>query len=210
MPVFKNATAEQVAFALVTAEHDAAGTRKDGVSELEEAKLYASQLLLVGFKEGTTLAMARKQFVTADDAGADGAGADGAGADGAGPDGDEGAAEDDHDATEDSGNVRRAQSVSKRTVVAPASEEEAELDDSPARPQKRAKTNVYASSAKAGKAPESSWSGGVALTSPVRQAKASASTATSSALASPASSSSAGSSSSSSGSKGPTARSSGR
>jgi hypothetical protein len=144
MPVFKNATAEQVAFALVTAEHDAAGTRKDGVSELEEAKLYASQLLLVGFKEGTTLAMARKQFVTADDAGADGAGADGAGADGAGPDGDEGAAEDDHDATEDSGNVRRAQSVSKRTVVAPASEEEAELDDAPARPQKRAKTNVYA------------------------------------------------------------------
>ena len=205
MPVFKNATAEQVAFALVTAEHDAAGTRKDGVSELEEAKLYASQLLLVGFKEGTTLAMARKQFVTADDAGADGAGADGAG-----PDGDEGAAEDDHDATEDSGNVRRAQSVSKRTVVAPASEEEAELDDSPARPQKRAKTNVYASSAKAGKAPASSSSGGVALTSPVRQAKASASKATSSALASPASSSSAGSSSSSSGSKGPTARSSGR
>ncbi len=174
-PVFKNATAEQVAFALVTAEHNAAGTRKDGVAELEEAKIYADQLRLVGFKDGTTLAMARNRFLEAggggaDGAGADSAGADGAGADGAGPDGDEGAVEDDHDTAEG------ARAKSKRRVVVSASEDEAELDDVPARPQKRAKTtgNVYGSLAKAGKAPASSSPAGAKAPRPSSVSKGAA------------------------------------
>ncbi len=93
-------------------------------------------------------------------AGVDGAGADGAGADRAdATDGDEGAAHDDHDTTAPSGRVRGVQSGPKRMVVPPSSDDEAELSDMLARPQKLAKTRVYTSSAKAsGKAQASSWS----------------------------------------------------
>ena len=95
--VFKNPTAEQVAFALVPLEHQAAKVRKDGVSEIDEARIYTRALCLAGFKNGTSLATARELFAGADDDGAEGPGAHEAGADGAdgaGVDGADGAGAD--------------------------------------------------------------------------------------------------------------------
>ena len=156
--VYKDPTAQQVDFTLVTVEHHTAKLRKDGVSEIEEAVIYTRALCLAAFKDGTSLATARELFDGADDDGADGPGADGAGADGAGADGAEDADQDDHGAAADSRSVCGAQSGSnRRLVVAPDSEEEAEYDDAQNRAPKKARTNVYASPA--GKAPASSSSG---------------------------------------------------
>ncbi len=160
--VFKNPTAEQVAFALVTLEHQAAKVRKDGVSEIDEARIYTRALRLAGFKNGTSLATARELFAGADDDGAEGPGADEAGADGAdgaGVDGADGAGADGAGA-----DGAGAQSGSRRRrVVAPNSEEEAGSDDARNRAPKQARTNVYASPA--GKAPASSSSGVVSKAS---------------------------------------------